>query len=400
MPSSPGSYGRAPASDIAGRVATAIPRRRAGRYSTPRTGSATRRGGIPHRSCLGAPLGRSAFLAVACALVPAPGGPHSPHGSPSRWRKPGRQIPAYPLQEEARGSLEAAADDLALRPFWQGRRASAELREVLGGKGANLAEMCNIGLPGARPGSRSPRSACAALRRQARRQADGGSADVRREVRTGDRHASRKTTARGLRGSRAAAARFRAERRSHLDARHDGHRPESGTDRRGHRRPSPTSSGNRRFRPGCAPPVHPDVRQRRRGCARTRSLSSASSQKNKPRVMSYSATITRVSWRPMQLERASSRSYLALYERTDEGVRSPKIRTSSSTAPSKPSSDPGWASAQPSSTGRSTRSPTCVGTAVNVQAMVFGNLGDDVRHGRLLHARPRHRRRTSSTASF
>ena len=32
------------------------------------------------------------------------------------------------------------------------------------------------------------------------------------------------------------------------------------------------------------------------------------------------------------------------------------------------------------------------GTAVNVQAMVFGNMGDDVRHRRRLHARSEHRR--------
>ena len=32
------------------------------------------------------------------------------------------------------------------------------------------------------------------------------------------------------------------------------------------------------------------------------------------------------------------------------------------------------------------------GTAVNVQTMVFGNMGDDFRHRRCVHPRPRHRR--------
>ena len=40
----------------------------------------------------------------------------------------------------------------------------------------------------------------------------------------------------------------------------------------------------------------------------------------------------------------------------------------------------------PRSTARCTRSPTTWGTACNVQAMVFGNMGDDCAHGRVLHA--------------
>ena len=43
--------------------------------------------------------------------------------------------------------------------------------------------------------------------------------------------------------------------------------------------------------------------------------------------------------------------------------------------------------------------PEAMGTAVNVQAMVFGNLGDDSRHRRRLHARSVDRREGASTAS-
>ena len=39
------------------------------------------------------------------------------------------------------------------------------------------------------------------------------------------------------------------------------------------------------------------------------------------------------------------------------------------------------------------------GTAVNVQAMVFGNMGEDLGHRRGLHPRPRHRRGQSSSAN-
>ena len=43
--------------------------------------------------------------------------------------------------------------------------------------------------------------------------------------------------------------------------------------------------------------------------------------------------------------------------------------------------------------------PESWGTAVNVQLMVFGNMGAGLRHGRGLHPRRGHRARTSSTAN-
>ena len=43
--------------------------------------------------------------------------------------------------------------------------------------------------------------------------------------------------------------------------------------------------------------------------------------------------------------------------------------------------------------------PDSIGTAVNVQMMVFGNTGRSVRHRRRLHAKPRDRARRSSTVN-
>ena len=48
---------------------------------------------------------------------------------------------------------------------------------------------------------------------------------------------------------------------------------------------------------------------------------------------------------------------------------------------------------------RQERIPADLGTAVNVVAMVFGNLGRRLRHRRRLHPRPGHRRRRASTAT-
>ena len=48
---------------------------------------------------------------------------------------------------------------------------------------------------------------------------------------------------------------------------------------------------------------------------------------------------------------------------------------------------------------RRERIPHDLGTAVNVCTMVFGNLGDDLGHRRLLHPRPRDRASRASTAT-
>ena len=72
--------------------------------------------------------------------------------------------------------------------------------------------------------------------------------------------------------------------------------------------------------------------------------------------------------------------------------------TSSWTSRSRPSSRRGSASA-PTTTATARRSRTTWAPPCNVVTMVFGNMGDDSGHGRRVHARPQHRRPTSSTAS-
>ena len=72
---------------------------------------------------------------------------------------------------------------------------------------------------------------------------------------------------------------------------------------------------------------------------------------------------------------------------TDAGQPSPTIPFEQLDSPSKRCSSPGSASA-PSTTATSAKIPHDLGTAVNVQTMVFGNMGDDSRHWRRLHAQP------------
>ena len=75
-----------------------------------------------------------------------------------------------------------------------------------------------------------------------------------------------------------------------------------------------------------------------------------------------------------------------------------RTRTSSSSRRSRPCSAAGITRAR-TSTASMNEIPYEWGTAVNVQQMAFGNSGDTFRHGRGLHAQPRHGREAALSAS-
>ena len=194
-----------------------------------------------------------------------------------------------------------------------------------------------------------------------------------------------KTRRRALRRPERAAPRERPLRRARVDARHDGHDPEPRPERRDRRR----ARGAHRepaLRVRRVPPLHRDVRRRR---ARRRRASTSSTRSTRRAAASRRR---RASTRRASTPRSSSarsptpifpRSELEALVATLQGDRqegdgqglSRTIRASSSGGRSGPSSSPGTTSA-PSSTAGCTTSPTSWGTACNVQAMVFGNLGD------------------------
>ena len=98
----------------------------------------------------------------------------------------------------------------------------AAMKNLLGGKGANLAEMANLGLP-VPPGFTITTEVCTGFysneRQLSRRLSKPRSRCRLAEVGEVGR--------RQIRRSRTAAARLGALRRARLDARHDGHGPQS-----------------------------------------------------------------------------------------------------------------------------------------------------------------------------
>ena len=98
-------------------------------------------------------------------------------------------------------------------------------KDLLGGKGANLAEMTNLGLP-VPPGFTITTEACNAYIAAGNKLPDG-LMDQARAALAQRRGADRQA----LRRSRAAAARVRPLRREVLDARDDGHDPQPGAER-------------------------------------------------------------------------------------------------------------------------------------------------------------------------
>ena len=107
-----------------------------------------------------------------------------------------------------------------------GAEGRAEMRNLLGGKGADLAEMGNLGLP-VPPGFTITTEVCTHFYANGRTyppDLEDQVADGAGRHRGGDR--------RQIRRSRAAAAGLGALRGARLDARHDGHRAQSRSQRR------------------------------------------------------------------------------------------------------------------------------------------------------------------------
>ena len=136
-----------------------------------------------------------------------------------------------------------------------------DMKDLLGGKGANLAEMTNMGLP-VPPGFTITTEACLTFLRRGRR--------ARRDAAT--RPASTCSTLEDAMGKtprrpRRPAARERALGREVLDARDDGHGPQPRAQRRVGEGPRDADRRRRAVRARRLPPVHPDVRQDRHGRA-------------------------------------------------------------------------------------------------------------------------------------
>ena len=218
-----------------------------------------------------------------------------------------------------------------------------DLKDLLGGKGANLAEMTNLGLP-VPPGFTITTEACQAYLKSRPR--------AGRARRRGQRapRGAREDDGQEARPVRRPAAGLGALRRQVLDARDDGDRPQHRAQRRVGARPG-RAGGQRAVRLGLLPPADPDVRQdrarHRRRALRGRPRRGQERQGHR-RTTSTSTPTTCAS---------SSRRSRRSSSSTPAG-RSRRTRASRWTSPSAPSSTRGTPTARSSTAARSASRPT------------------------------------------
>ncbi len=161
--------------------------------------------------------------------------------------------------------------------FGAGRSdGSADMRELLGGKGANLAEMASLGLP-VPPGFTISTEVCAYYYANDRTLPEG------LEVASRERARYRRRCSRcGVRRSEEPVARLGPFGRAGLDARHDGHDPQPRPQRRDGGGSGATLR-RRALRLRQLSPLHPDV-QRRRAGRRASACSRRSSKRTRTRT--------------------------------------------------------------------------------------------------------------------
>ena len=263
---------------------------------------------------------------------------------------------------------------------------SKEMKELLGGKGAGLAEMTNIGLPvpagftittevcdlyykngrklPRRPRRGSRRSTCAELEKAAGKKLGDPKDPLLVSVRSG-------------------AAR--------LHARHDGDHPQPRPQRRvrrgpGQARPATAASPYDAYRRFIQMYGSTAMGLVARSSTGIRRCSSTTTRKQLSRRRQGTTPTS-----PPTSSRSSASEFKAFYKKNIKARTSPRTRWSSSGAPSTPSSAPGRPT-RPSPTAASRRSPTSRARPSTSSADGLRQQGRQLRHRRLLHPRPEHRR--------
>jgi hypothetical protein len=162
------------------------------------------------------------------------------------------------------------------------------------------------------------------------------------------------------------AARLGALGRARLDAGHDGHGAEPRPQRRDGRRPG-QAVGRRALRLGQLSPLHPDVFRRRARLDHDVFEEHPGRLQGRPRLQPRHRSGAE-DWKAWSALQGAGRE-------ANWASRSRRIRRSSSGARSARCSL-SWMNERAVTYRRSTTSPESWGTAVNVQAMVFGNMGE------------------------
>ena len=208
---------------------------------------------VSRRSVTSAKAGRSAARAATKAK-PKPS-PKVASAKAKRAAKPAlKPIKAKPAPKRATVASTATAkraapkaEPGAIKGKWVytfgGGKAegAAKMKNLLGGKGANLAEMANLGLP-VPPGFTITTEVCTYFYAEQPDLSEGSEGAGRHGARL-----CRQGDGQEVRRSERSAAGVGALRRARLDAGHDGHRAQPRPQRSDRRRPWRRISGDRRF---------------------------------------------------------------------------------------------------------------------------------------------------------
>ena len=280
-------------------------------------------------------------------------------------------------RSRAAATRGGATRNVAVRPRahkWVYRfdEGSASMRDLLGGKGAGVAEMTRAGLP-VPPGFTITTEACNAFYAR-------GATFPGRSLGAGGESAQgrREDHRQGVWRRTQSAARQCPQRREVLDARNDGHgpqpRPELGRrSKASHRSPRTGVSRSTRIVASSS------------SSARSFSASTASSsRKRSTRIKKRKKAKT-----DADLKRPSARGADHRVPRDRQAPlahRLPRGSHGRSCARAIGAVFDSWNNKRATDYRNYNRIPHDLGTAVNVQSMVFGNMGDDSGHRRCVHA--------------
>ena len=304
----------------------------------------------------------------------APDAVHAAVAVPGGARPPGLAQPAGPAADPAqlqpdRGEAGGPSDLLgsAAVPYvfsfdHKHRRAPMEMKDLLGGKGANLAEMTSVlGLP-VPPGFTITTDACRAY-------LDGGWPDVARRRGGQGRPQGREDDGQAARRPRRSAAGQRALGGQVLDAGDDGHRPQPRAQRRVGARGSPRRPATRASpttptaasSPCTAASCSTSTAQRLRSAARHRQ---GVGRRHRRRAGSAPTTLQRLCQRYQEV--------VAKRRPAQPFPQDPAVQLRGAIEAVFQS----WGGARAIAYRERERIPHDLGTAVNVQTMVFGNRDD------------------------
>ena len=252
---------------------------------------------------------------------------------------------------------------------------NATMRNLLGGKGANLAEMTNIGLP-VPQGFTISTEACTQYYEDGRQINPEIQAEIMEYVDKMEKICGKK-----FGDKERPAPRLRPFGRTRIHARHDGYHPQPRPQRRG-RRDHRTEVEQPPLGLGLLQKIHPDVLRRRHG-SRQEVLREAHRRDEGKEGVTQDVELTADDLKELANQfKAEYKNQLGkdfpsdpkeqLFEAIKAVFRS-------------------WDNPRANIYRMDHDIPYSWGTAVNVQMMAFGNMGDQLRHGRCLYAQSRDR---------